>query len=81
MKMLPLVDGSERRLCRWSNVQLLTVPHLPRVWVCGRFPATQVREPAMAESLLIHEMLHTLGLGENPPSSLEITRRVSDRCR
>jgi hypothetical protein len=26
-------------------------------------------------------MLHTLGLGENPPSSNEITRRVLARCR
>jgi hypothetical protein len=25
-------------------------------------------------------MLHTLGLGENPPASYKITRRVLDRC-
>jgi hypothetical protein len=25
-------------------------------------------------------MLHTLGLGENPPSSQDITRWVGDRC-
>ena len=30
---------------------------------------------------VIHEMLHTLGLGENPPSSEEITDRVRQRCR
>ena len=29
----------------------------------------------------IHEMLHTLGLGENPPTSEEITARVRQRCR
>jgi hypothetical protein len=29
---------------------------------------------------LIHEMLHTLGLRENPPSSAEISRRVAERC-
>jgi hypothetical protein len=29
----------------------------------------------------IHEMLHTLGLAENPPSSNEITKRVLARCR
>jgi len=29
---------------------------------------------------LIHEMLHTLGLRENPPNSAEITRRVTARC-
>jgi serine/threonine protein kinase len=26
-------------------------------------------------------MLHTLGLGENPPTSTEITQRVAARCR
>jgi hypothetical protein len=31
--------------------------------------------------MVIHEMLHTLGLGENPPSTFEITARVRDRCR
>jgi hypothetical protein len=29
---------------------------------------------------LIHEVLHTLGLGENPPSSAEITERVLRHC-
>jgi hypothetical protein len=33
-----------------------------------------------AEAILIHEILHTLGLGENPPSSAEITRQVWRRC-
>jgi len=29
---------------------------------------------------LVHEVLHTLGLGENPPSSPEITYRVRKQC-
>jgi hypothetical protein len=31
--------------------------------------------------MVIHEILHTLGLGENPPTSVEITQRVEARCR
>jgi hypothetical protein len=31
--------------------------------------------------MVIHEMLHTLGLGENPPSTFEITERVKQRCQ
>jgi len=31
--------------------------------------------------MVIHEVLHTLGLGENPPTSTEITLRVEGRCR
>jgi hypothetical protein len=30
--------------------------------------------------ILIHEWLHTLRLGENPPTSLEITAQVTERC-
>jgi hypothetical protein len=33
-----------------------------------------------AEAYVIHEMLHSLGLGENPPSSLAITAKVMSRC-
>jgi len=39
------------------------------------------RDPILADAALIHESLHSLGLGENPPSSLEITSRVISRCR
>ena len=36
--------------------------------------------PDHQREVLIHEMLHSLGLGEGPPSSLEITRGVLARC-
>jgi hypothetical protein len=32
------------------------------------------------EFIVIHEMLHSLGLGEDPPSSSEINARVRARC-
>jgi len=49
--------------------------------ICGQqFWDTYRRYPAHVEALLIHELLHTMGLGENPPSSLEITSRVLKRC-
>ena len=44
------------------------------VFVCPSFAAVSVNDPLLAESLVIHEILHTLGLGENPPTPLEITR-------
>ena len=31
-------------------------------------------------NLLIHELLHTLGLGENPPTRSRITDAVMNRC-
>jgi hypothetical protein len=82
-------DGSKNGSCRQATVQLTTFPRLPAVYVCpggpsilgSRFAQTQIRNPELAEYMLIHELLHTLGLGENPPTSLEITDRVRARCR
>jgi len=37
--------------------------------------------PGARANALIHEMLHTLGLREDPPSSAEIARVVAERCR
>jgi len=48
------------------------------VFVCGRSFRTLGR--GARANALIHEMLHTLGLRENPPSSAEISRRVAERC-
>ena len=37
-------------------------------------------KPFYAEAVIIHETLHSLGLGENPPSSQAITHRVLQQC-
>jgi hypothetical protein len=79
--LLPFLDGSGEPVCRRSKVMLVSSPDVPRVIVCSGFARLQRDQPEVAESLLIHELLHTLGLGENPPSSAEITARVEARCR
>jgi hypothetical protein len=79
--MIAFVRGSNHPLCLRGTAVLVTSPGFPRVYVCSSFAMTQVRQPELAETLVIHEMLHTLGLGENPPSSLEITKQVAGRCR
>ncbi len=51
------------------------------VYLCSRrFRELAQRDPLTAEAVVIHEMLHTLGLGESPPTSWEITTRVLQRC-
>jgi hypothetical protein len=45
-----------------------------------QFRAAQRRAPYHGEAVVIHEMLHSLGLGENPPTSEAITRRVMAAC-
>jgi len=48
------------------------------VVICGQQFWQAYREnPFRVEALVIHEMLHTLGLGENPPSAMEIDARCS----
>ena len=39
-----------------------------------------LRNRKTTEIIVIHEFLHTLGLGENPPTSQAITERVHMRC-
>jgi len=80
LERLPLLDGSEHGLCACQQSQLLTTPGVRRILVCRSFLETVFRRRVMAEVYLIHEMLHTLGLGENPPSSHDITQRVIRRC-
>ena len=85
---LSFVDGSRVRNCRDRLVMMATRPGMPRVFVCpagggqinSRLAQVEFRSGNLAEAMVIHEMLHTLGLGENPPSTFEITQRVRDRC-
>jgi hypothetical protein len=49
--------------------------------VCGRqFKDRFLVNRKTTEFIMIHEFLHTLGLGENPPTSQAITNRVEFRC-
>jgi hypothetical protein len=89
LQTIAFVDGSSTRSCRLGDwVLLVARPGSGSVGVCpmdgrpftSRLAQLQLRNPALAESMVIHEMLHTLGLGENPPTSEEITRQVQRRC-
>jgi hypothetical protein len=74
-------DGFGQRSCHGTDVMAVTAPGSRVVRICGpRFSEAQARSPERAELVVLHEALHTLGLGENPPDSLEITRRVGERC-
>lgn len=67
-------------VCRTSELAR-TQPGSRAILVCGaRFARQMGRGPRHAEAVLIHEALHSLGLGENPPSSDYITERVRARC-
>lgn len=75
------IEGDAARCRADPLLQAYTVPGSRVVWICGdRFAerfAIAVRD---ASYLVIHEMLHTAGLGENPPSSAEVTAVVARMC-
>jgi hypothetical protein len=74
-------DGSTRPRCASQSILAFTNVGGDTVYVCARqFHRVAERDPAAADVVLIHEALHTLGLGENPPSSGEINARVALRC-
>jgi len=74
-------DGSRRAPCASPGILAFTHVGSRTIQVCAsQFKSAVRNDPAHAEMILIHEMLHTLGLGENPPTSLEITARVTERC-
>lgn len=74
-------DGFGHRFCRQGDALALTSPGSRVVYVCGpRLREAEARRGGAAEIAMLHEALHTLGLGENPPDTHAITRQVVQRC-
>lgn len=71
-------DGRDLPTCRQSMVIAFTGPGSRVVFVCGNRFGSFSRDAT--ERLIIHELLHTLGLGERPPTPTEIDLAVSRRC-
>ena len=72
-------DGTSS-FCADGSTLMYTVPGSRVVNVCK--VAIESSGPAIdyLSASVLHEMLHTLGLGENPPSSAEITGRIKRSC-
>lgn len=78
---LRFYDADHMVQCRWRNTWAWLPVGGDVVFVCqGRFNALAKKDEWLAGNILVHEALHSLGLGENPPSSEEITAAVVDRC-
>jgi hypothetical protein len=75
------VDGDATVQCRTdARIAAFTAADSKVIHICAGHFAGLARRSAIGEMLIIHELLHTLGLGENPPSSKEITQSVTNRC-
>ena len=77
-------DSSSLAVCQRNparEVYAVTERGGRAVRVCaGQFEELQRKSPVLGEVVVIHEMLHALGLGEAPPSSHDITWRVMESC-
>jgi hypothetical protein len=81
LRRLVFYDGSRHRPCRDPDVHAFTSPGSRIVYVCERqFREKVQRDSGLGGVYVIHELLHSLGLGENPPLPADITRRVVARC-
>jgi len=81
LELILFYDGRRQPRCAQKGVLAVTHVGSRAVYICPEeLRARARRNPAWAEATLIHEALHTLGLGENPPSSQEITSQVLRRC-
>ena len=78
LDVLELESGLGRHACDRGVTMAFTRIRSSVVSICLR-PFTLLRREEQ-EAVLIHEMLHSLGLGENPPESVAITARVIERC-
>ncbi len=80
LRRLLFYDGAEAR-CKDPGVLAFTQPGSHVVYICNQwFREAFATNPSKVEAVIIHESLHSLGLGENPPSSHDITARVMERC-
>jgi hypothetical protein len=74
-------DGTGKRACEAREILALTVRGSRAIFICAaQFSTVAKHDPGLAAALIIHEELHSLGLGEGPPDSKEITARVIARC-
>lgn len=72
------IDGRGHPACGKRATHAFSVTGGRLVFVCPTLLKRRVGK--YDEILMIHEVLHTMGLGENPPTSAAITDQVAKRC-
>ena len=81
VRMVLFQDGTSQPPCKRHGVLAFTARGNRVVYLCGRdFERAWRRDAREAQATIIHEVLHSLGLGENPPSPRRITDRVQSLC-
>ena len=75
------LDAGQHPTCRRHGILAFTAVGSRTVYLCGRdFERAWKKNPREVQATIIHEVLHSLGLGENPPTPRDITDRVLKLC-
>jgi hypothetical protein len=78
---LRFLDAGGAPQCLRSGILAFTEIGASSIRVCAkRFRHAFQWNRMWTEIVVIHEFLHALGLGENPPTSQAITEQVNVRC-
>ena len=82
LSSLRFVDSRDSASCGGnSQIAAFTARGSHVIHICGaRFESKFLHDPLTSEVVIIHELLHALGLGENPPTESEITHQIFARC-
>jgi hypothetical protein len=81
LRLVVFLDGARSPACSRHGVLAFTARGSRVVYLCGRdFERAWRRDAREVRATIIHELLHSLGLGENPPAPREITHRVQSLC-
>ena len=79
--VLRFFDDGAAPQCRAGTTLAFTQVGSSAIRICGmQFRYRFRQNPTTTEIIVIHEFLHALGLGENPPTSDAITKQVAVRC-
>ena len=78
---LRFVDGTNEGRCHRDSITVaFTQPGSRVIYICSQRFSAFPRNSAVADVSILHEFLHSLGLGEDPPSPGAISRIVQDHC-
>lgn len=81
LRSLHVLPGDGRADCVPGRTLAFTPVGSRVVWVCPlALERLRRSQRSLVANVLVHESLHSLGLGENPPSSEEISLLVESRC-
>lgn len=81
LRLALFLDGAQFPTCQRHGILAFTARGSRVIYLCGRdFERAWRRDSREVQATIIHELLHSVGLGENPPAARHISDRVQRLC-